>query len=404
MFHRTHSFEISWALLENTSWALHWESRLSDSDGVLPSLPSRFHLHVHECHFCWRSAGWLYFTWFPMISLSLRKFNTCCIKASDLLFQLLCGALNSCVTELRIQLNDTEKGTALPWVHAAYHKFKNRLQNLSRMMCIEPQVTKDLLGNPHAGDHDELVSLNLPNIIFSLVIRLLSLKSWNLYCFPARSSTFMPLLHVWSTWSPECWTVMLKDKRGSGRWKNSRFLLNWSVQKTVWGNMEREARRSSTESSKLKKIIIQCKVYHLNAQTTGKQSLFFFLFRSGWNRIFSLSLFVEHMLLGIEQLDQKLTPLVLESTQGLGKVLISRLHFPKKIDSVKRAALKSSPLKLMIPIYLFYQDSWKKFGHQNPADFRGSNCFTEKLQRWSCGAYFQVDINITIYFTVMDFK
>lgn len=47
----------------------------------------------------------------------------------------------------------------------------------------------------------------------------------------------------------------------------------------------------------------------------------FFVFRSGWNRIFSLSLFVEHMLMEIEQLDKKLTPLLLENMRGLGKVV-----------------------------------------------------------------------------------
>uniref|UniRef100_A0A672GQ00 RING-type E3 ubiquitin transferase n=1 Tax=Salarias fasciatus TaxID=181472 RepID=A0A672GQ00_SALFA len=40
-----------------------------------------------------------------------------------------------------------------------------------------------------------------------------------------------------------------------------------------------------------------------------------------WNRIYSLSLYVEHMLLGIEELEMKLAPIVLESTRRLGKVL-----------------------------------------------------------------------------------
>lgn len=45
-----------------------------------------------------------------------------------------------------------------------------------------------------------------------------------------------------------------------------------------------------------------------------------FVFRTGWNRIFSLSLFVEHMLLGVEEVEKKLTPLVLEHTRRLGQV------------------------------------------------------------------------------------
>lgn len=42
--------------------------------------------------------------------------------------------------------------------------------------------------------------------------------------------------------------------------------------------------------------------------------------RAGWNRIFTLSLFVENVLLGIEMVEKKLTPLVLEHTRRLGQV------------------------------------------------------------------------------------
>uniref|UniRef100_A0A8C7K856 Ring finger protein 213 n=1 Tax=Oncorhynchus kisutch TaxID=8019 RepID=A0A8C7K856_ONCKI len=47
--------------------------------------------------------------------------------------------------------------TSLPWVHAAYHEFKNRLQNLSRMISMEPQLAQVLRGNTHAREGDELV-------------------------------------------------------------------------------------------------------------------------------------------------------------------------------------------------------------------------------------------------------
>lgn len=82
-------------------------------------------------------------------------------NACYLLFQLLCGALNCCVSEMQSQQmkRDSETLASLPWIHAAYHEFKNRLQNLSRMMCIQPQVTRDLLHNRHARDGEELVSL-----------------------------------------------------------------------------------------------------------------------------------------------------------------------------------------------------------------------------------------------------
>lgn len=58
----------------------------------------------------------------------------------------------------------------------------------------------------------------------------------------------------------------------------------------------------------------------ISIELGGYLFMFFFVLRAGWNRIFSLSLFVEHMLLGIEQLEEKLAPLVLEHTRGLGQV------------------------------------------------------------------------------------
>lgn len=58
-----------------------------------------------------------------------------------------------------MQLDGMDTMMSLPWVHAAYHKFKNRLQNFSRMICIEPQVIPHLLQNHHSRDGGELVSL-----------------------------------------------------------------------------------------------------------------------------------------------------------------------------------------------------------------------------------------------------
>uniref|UniRef100_A0A4W4H2I6 RING-type domain-containing protein n=1 Tax=Electrophorus electricus TaxID=8005 RepID=A0A4W4H2I6_ELEEL len=41
---------------------------------------------------------------------------------------------------------------------------------------------------------------------------------------------------------------------------------------------------------------------------------------TAWRRIFTLSLFVEHILLGIEREDERLTPLVMEHTRNIGRV------------------------------------------------------------------------------------
>lgn len=79
--------------------------------------------------------------------------------------QLLCRALSCCVGELRMQLNAMDTVISLPWIHAAYSKFKIRLQNLSRMICIEPQVVQHLCENHHSRVGDELVSI-LRNVSF----------------------------------------------------------------------------------------------------------------------------------------------------------------------------------------------------------------------------------------------
>ncbi|KAM9745174.1 E3 ubiquitin-protein ligase rnf213-alpha-like isoform 2-T2 [Menidia menidia] len=175
--------------------------------------------------------------------------------------QLLCGALNCCVNEFRQKLNDTETVTSLPWVHAAYHEFKNRLQNLSRMMCIEPQVTKDLLGNPHASEGAELVL--------------------DVY------AAFACLEHL----EPKA--------------------LDTDAKRQTW------LRQVKKIQVPIELICSEDSVRHYGERSkviAGRV-------RSGWNRIFSISLFVEHMLLGIEQLEKKLTPLVVETTRRLGQVL-----------------------------------------------------------------------------------
>lgn len=73
--------------------------------------------------------------------------------------QLLASALTCCVNELRSR-QDAEQNdlTSLPWIHAAYHEFKNRLQNFSRMITIEPQIAQVLLGNTQSREGIEMVS------------------------------------------------------------------------------------------------------------------------------------------------------------------------------------------------------------------------------------------------------
>lgn len=79
--------------------------------------------------------------------------------------------------------------------------------------------------------------------------------------------------------------------------------------------------------------------------------------RSGWNRISALSLFVENILLGIEEVRENLTPLVLEHTRRLAKVGLCTMQFPgllflnirNALDNCKSNAL---PLILICCIYV----------------------------------------------------
>lgn len=53
-----------------------------------------------------------------------------------------------------------------------------------------------------------------------------------------------------------------------------------------------------------------------------------FVLRTGWNRISALSLFVENLLFGIEQVQETLTPLVLGHTRRLAQVGLCTMKFP----------------------------------------------------------------------------
>ncbi|XP_068605931.1 E3 ubiquitin-protein ligase rnf213-alpha [Brachionichthys hirsutus] len=182
--------------------------------------------------------------------------------------QLLCSALNCCVSELRLQLCATDDAVpSIPWVHTAYHEFKNRLQNLSRMICIEPLVTQHLLRNQHSWDRPDLVL--------------------DVYAALACVEYLEPQV------------------------------LDTDAQRQAW------LRRVKTLQVPIELI---CSEESLKRYGEGCRSMVCRV-QPGWNRIFSLSLFVEHMLLGIEEVEKKFAPLVLEHTRCLGKILEKNSDF-----------------------------------------------------------------------------
>ncbi|XP_056144422.1 E3 ubiquitin-protein ligase rnf213-alpha [Lampris incognitus] len=187
--------------------------------------------------------------------------NVACQK--DL--ELLCGALHCCVNELRLRHNALDKEVSLPWVHAAYHEFKTRLLNLSRMISLEPRVTQDLLTHAHAKDGMELLL--------------------DVY------AAFACMEHL----DPQTDLQSLATDAKRQEWLRHVKKLQIPIELIC-------SEDSFTLYGERSKTMI-CRV------------------RSGWNRIFSLSLFVEHMLMGVEEVDKKLTPLVLKHTQQLGMIL-----------------------------------------------------------------------------------
>ncbi|KAF7667968.1 hypothetical protein LDENG_00038400 [Lucifuga dentata] len=175
--------------------------------------------------------------------------------------KLLCGALNCCVNELRSQDSAMDKVISLPWVHAAYHEFKKRLQNLSRMICIEPEVTEVLLKNHH--------TINGVELVVDVYAALACVE----YLEPQKLDTDA---------DRQAWLRQVKK-----------------LQVPIELICSEDSVRHYGERSKAMVQRVQI----------------------GWNRIFSLSLFVEHMVLGIEEVEKKLTPVVLEYTRGLGQTL-----------------------------------------------------------------------------------
>nr|XP_055971345.1 E3 ubiquitin-protein ligase RNF213 [Sorex fumeus] len=68
--------------------------------------------------------------------------------------QLLQVALGSCIRELLAER--PREGLALPWVHLAYQHFRRRLQNLSRILAVQPQILRSLSEDTHSHGTGEM--------------------------------------------------------------------------------------------------------------------------------------------------------------------------------------------------------------------------------------------------------
>uniref|UniRef100_A0AAX7V858 RING-type E3 ubiquitin transferase n=1 Tax=Astatotilapia calliptera TaxID=8154 RepID=A0AAX7V858_ASTCA len=86
----------------------------------------------------------------------LQDFVSMTMKvASDEELKLLCQAMTSCADEVRKRKQDDE--LSLPLIHVAYHLYQNRLQNLSRMISLHPEVISPLQKNPVISGYPAMV-------------------------------------------------------------------------------------------------------------------------------------------------------------------------------------------------------------------------------------------------------
>ncbi|XP_053231504.1 E3 ubiquitin-protein ligase RNF213-like isoform X2 [Podarcis raffonei] len=175
--------------------------------------------------------------------------------------KLLQTALLSCMEEMKAASSSAEeRALPFPFIHLCYRQFRSRLQNLSRILAVYPDVSNSLTEHIEKGD------------------------------------SFLHRQMVLDVLAAIACTEMLEEK-----------LLNC---------------RSQTWLQQVKKlqmpIELVCTANYIQSNGSRCDQLLQEL-RSQWNRIFSLSLFVEHVLLGVEMQIPEVKNLVKKFTSRLGK-------------------------------------------------------------------------------------
>uniref|UniRef100_UPI00398E3990 E3 ubiquitin-protein ligase rnf213-alpha-like isoform X1 n=2 Tax=Pristiophorus japonicus TaxID=55135 RepID=UPI00398E3990 len=182
--------------------------------------------------------------------------------SSELEFEFLRGALMSCVNEWKIKYS-IEEDVSLLWVHFAYQDFKNRLQNFSRIVAVHPSVLNLLCGMTNEIQRAENIEMVVDVYAAAACVEMLESEHTKEPC--------------------QTWLQMVNS-------------------------LQMPIELICTEE------FLQCQ---------GVKSPIVNHVQAGWNRIFSLSLFVEHVVLGVEEIDKRLQDLVVKYTSSLGKCLQS---------------------------------------------------------------------------------
>ncbi|XP_045155456.1 E3 ubiquitin-protein ligase RNF213-like [Echinops telfairi] len=175
--------------------------------------------------------------------------------------QFLQLALGSCMGQLRALAARPEDEVSLPWVHLAYQHFRSRLQNFSRILAVCPQILDSLT--------EAVESRRLPEYEMTLDA-LAAMACVELLTRDALQPT------------PQAWLQTVKD-------------LSTPLE-------------------------LLCSEVHMQGSGNVTTALVREL-RTQWNRIFSISLFVEHVLLGTQSQIPELHSLVMDCTASLNKCL-----------------------------------------------------------------------------------
>ncbi|XP_059197009.1 E3 ubiquitin-protein ligase rnf213-alpha-like [Centropristis striata] len=190
----------------------------------------------------------------------LQDFVSMTMKvASEEELQLLCQSLASCVEEIQ-RRKRVEEELSLPHIHIAYHFYQSRLQNLSRMISLQPEVVTLLQRNKDIRKCPEMVL--------------------DVYAAMACVERLEPA-HLDTDAQSQNWLKQVKRLQAS-------LEMICSPHNQQYGERCKERLRDVS---------------------------------NGWKRIYILSLFVEHMLLGFHHDDNQLRVLVLENIKALSKVL-----------------------------------------------------------------------------------
>ncbi|CAH2291483.1 E3 ubiquitin- ligase RNF213 [Pelobates cultripes] len=174
---------------------------------------------------------------------------------------LMESAFSLCIEELKPSEDIRER--TLPWVHLAYHKFQHRLQTLSRILTLNPSVMEYLVQK--AGEEDSMMAKG------QMVVDIYA----TIACLEMLKDSLM-------TPNPQAWLRQVKNVQMPIELICSENYLQGQSQLCVPGITD-----------------IRCM----------------------WNGLFSMALFVEHVLLGNNVQGSEMKELLEVNTIYLGKAL-----------------------------------------------------------------------------------